>query len=65
MNIRSEEDEKIDEFDDRNSIFEDPDQQRGVRKSFVGTALYITPEMLINNISVPAMDLWALGAMIY
>ena len=25
MNLRTEEDEKIDEFDDRNSIFEDPD----------------------------------------
>ena len=60
-----EDEEEFDQFDDRNSIFDEENQQRGVRKSFVGTALYIAPEMLLQNFSVPAMDLWALGVMIY
>ena len=64
-NLVFEEEEEYDQFDDRNSIFDDSDSQRGVRKSFVGTALYIAPEMLVSNISTPAMDLWALGCMIY
>jgi 3-phosphoinositide dependent protein kinase-1 len=54
------------EDNDRNSLFEDSDQRRGQsRKSFVGTALYISPEMLNDNLSLPAMDLWALGCIIY
>ena len=31
----------------------------------VGTPLYKSPEMVDDNISVPSMDLWALGCMIY
>ena len=31
----------------------------------VGTPLYKSPEMVDANISVPSMDLWALGCMIY
>ena len=31
----------------------------------VGTPLYKSPEMVNDNISVPSMDLWALGCMIY
>ena len=31
----------------------------------VGTPLYKSPEMIEDNISVPSMDLWALGCMIY
>ena len=44
-----------------------PDEDRQSRQSnaFVGTALYISPEMLDENISSPGMDLWALGCIIY
>jgi 3-phosphoinositide dependent protein kinase-1 len=38
------------------------DERRG---TFVGTAYYVSPEMLRDNISVPASDLWALGCIIY
>ncbi len=33
--------------------------------TFVGTPLYTAPEMLENNISGKATDLWALGCIIY
>ena len=61
-------DEPEEDFEDRNSLFaEAPDDDRSSRQSnaFVGTALYISPEMLDENISSPGMDLWALGCMIY
>lgn len=55
--------------DDRNSLFEEPApaEDRTARQSnaFVGTAYYISPEMLDENVSSPGMDLWALGCMIY
>jgi len=35
------------------------------RGTFVGTALYVSPEMLIDNIASPASDLWALGCIIF
>lgn len=61
-------DEPEEDFEDRNSLFgEAPEEDRAGRQSnaFVGTALYISPEMLDENISSPGMDLWALGCMIY
>ena len=61
-------DEPEPDFEDRNSLFEvQQDDDRAGRESnaFVGTALYISPEMLDENISSPGMDLWALGCMIY
>lgn len=33
--------------------------------TFVGTPLYIAPEMLNENSSGPHSDLWALGVIIY
>ena len=33
--------------------------------SFVGTPLYVSPEMLNLSLSVPGMDLWAVGWIIY
>lgn len=61
------EEEAIDESDERNSLFDDPDERRGQqpRGSFVGTPLYVAPEMLSDNVSSPASDLWALGCIIY
>jgi serine/threonine protein kinase len=35
------------------------------RGTFVGTPLYVAPEMLQGNISGPFTDLWALGCIIY
>jgi len=35
------------------------------RTSFVGTAQYVSPEMLTNSGCTPAADLWAVGCIIY
>ena len=35
------------------------------RDTFVGTPLYVSPEMLHETKSSPASDLWALGCIIY
>lgn len=55
------------EEEDRNSLFEEADSKRGgqPRGSFVGTPLYVAPEMLNENRSGPPTDLWALGCIIY
>jgi serine/threonine protein kinase len=37
----------------------------GGRGTFVGTPLYVAPEMLECNLSGPFTDLWALGCIIY
>jgi 3-phosphoinositide dependent protein kinase-1 len=42
--------------------FENDGMPRG---SFVGTPLYVAPEMLNENISNTFTDLWALGCIIY
>ena len=52
--------------DDRNSLFETQEGSRQtVAGTFVGTALYISPEMLTDNKAVLASDLWALGCILY
>ena len=38
------------------------DEPRG---TFVGTPLYVAPEMLQNNESSAGSDLWALGCIVY
>jgi len=35
------------------------------KDSFVGTPLYVSPEMLTDCQSLPASDLWSLGVLIY
>ncbi|EDV38666.1 uncharacterized protein Dana_GF24880, isoform A [Drosophila ananassae] len=40
-------------------------RHRGRRSSFVGTAQYVSPEVLKNGPITPAADLWALGCIIY
>ena len=35
------------------------------RNSFVGTAQYVSPEILTNSGSSPASDLWAIGCILY
>jgi serine/threonine protein kinase len=37
----------------------------GGRGTFVGTPLYVAPEMLEMNLSGPFTDLWALGCIIF
>lgn len=39
-------------------------QQRR-RNSFVGTAQYVSPELLLDKTVSPASDLWAFGCIIY
>ena len=43
------------------------DENRNERKhdTFVGTPLYVSPEMLTSARSLPGSDLWALGCIIY
>jgi 3-phosphoinositide dependent protein kinase-1 len=50
--------EDQDEFQDK-STFSD---RKG---TFVGTAYYVSPEMLSDNRCFPSSDLWALGCIIY
>ncbi|XP_065340326.1 3-phosphoinositide-dependent protein kinase 1 isoform X1 [Cloeon dipterum] len=42
-------------------------EERAVRRrnSFVGTAQYVSPELLTDKSASPASDLWALGCIIY
>lgn len=61
MNGSTEEEE---ETDDRNSLFGD-NVERNARGSFVGSPLYVSPEMLEDNCSHPSNDLWALGIIVY
>lgn len=55
------------EEDDRNSLFQDDEKEahQAPRGSFVGTPLYVAPEMLNENRSGPSNDMWALGCIIY
>lgn len=34
-------------------------------RTFCGTPLYVSPEMLEKNLSTPGADLWALGVILY
>lgn len=47
----------------RNSSVNADNKQR--KNSFVGTAQYVSPEVLQNNCSYYSSDLWALGCIIY
>jgi 3-phosphoinositide dependent protein kinase-1 len=55
------------ESDDEEDQFEmpDPDVDPEARGTFVGTPLYVSPEMLDDNLAIPASDLWALGVMVF
>lgn len=44
---------------------QNPRYQRGRKNSFVGTAQYVSPEILKGQPSTAAVDLWALGCIIY
>lgn len=47
-------------------MFSSRQSSRAVRRdTFVGTALYVSPEMLNENQALPESDFWALGIIIY
>ena len=41
------------------------DEEMEGKGSFVGTAFYVSPEMLNHSCAFPASDFWALGCIIY
>lgn len=43
----------------------DPLESEAKGSTFVGTAEYVSPEVLLDKASGPASDLWALGCIIY
>ncbi|XP_075224053.1 phosphoinositide-dependent kinase 1 isoform X2 [Lycorma delicatula] len=44
---------------------EEEDRLRERKNSFVGTAQYVSPELLVDKKTSPSSDLWALGCIIY
>lgn len=54
---------KIVKNDDQAEDSEDETRRR--RNSFVGTAQYVSPELLTDKVAHYASDLWALGCIIY
>lgn len=74
-----EEEEEADPFDgmfedddeihhkDEDEVDNVPAKRGGMqhRGTFVGTALYASPEMLSNSVSGPFGDMWALGVIVF
>lgn len=61
-------DEKDDEYDDDDEEIEIGKYKiQNLKKEFVGTAIYVSPEVLNQNFNAigPGCDLWALGIIIY
>ncbi|KAI8126113.1 3-phosphoinositide-dependent protein kinase 1 [Lucilia cuprina] len=54
-----------DEVDSPRARRQQPRYHRKRRGSFVGTAQYVSPEVLQNSPITPSADLWALGCIIY
>lgn len=54
-----------DDVDSPRARRQQPRYHRKRRGSFVGTAQYVSPEVLQNSPTTPASDLWALGCIIY
>ena len=40
-------------------------QDDGKKRSFVGSADFVSPEVLRNEVAVPASDIWAIGCILY
>ena len=54
---------EVEDEEDNFDMMDGPGMDR--RDTFVGTPLYVSPEMLHETKSLPASDLWALGCIIY
>lgn len=51
---------------DENNLLDGAKEDDEARhNSFVGTAEYVSPEVLANDPATPAVDLWAVGCIIY
>ncbi|CAK1556196.1 unnamed protein product [Leptosia nina] len=53
--------DKVEELKEKS----DETNDRSRKNSFVGTAQYVSPDILQTRIDTPASDLWALGCIIY
>lgn len=56
---------KIVTASDKNDDEDDVEQEAKRRNSFVGTALYVSPELLTRNYVCYASDLWAVGCIVF
>jgi 3-phosphoinositide dependent protein kinase-1 len=63
----NEQDDDEEDNQPRGENFEETKEEKeeGRKGTFVGTALYVSPEMLNDNVAYPASDIWALGCTIY
>lgn len=52
-------------LDEKKDVLEGEEARGGRRSSFVGTAQYVSPEVLTGKETTPASDLWALGCILY
>jgi len=56
-------DDRFDEYESEENKLEDYQERH--KATFVGTAEYVSPELLEDDICGPEADLWALGCIVY
>ena len=59
------EDTKAEDLENAEKMIEEEKVAVRRKGTFVGTPLYVSPEMLSDNISSSAGDIWALGCIIF
>lgn len=55
----------FEQCDDTSTSISNENNRKRRNNSFVGTARYVSPEILTKKISSPSSDLWAFGCIIY